>query len=107
MNKDLTITATTDGTLIISSKELSLSEMERRLIGKLAETPNRTVSRWSLFLAMYPKEEGRPLPKNVDMHIRRLRMKMEKVHPGASKYLHTRHGQGFILYLQSTPTDTS
>ncbi len=59
----------------------------------MATSPGRIFSREELLTEVWGSD-GRPHAKVVDMHIHRLRHKLE-MDPGRPKYIATVHGRGY------------
>jgi DNA-binding response OmpR family regulator len=79
----------------ISGKEVNLTAKEFDLLDLLSHTPNKVYSRKNLLNLVwgsdYPGDE-----RTVDVHIRRLREKIEP-NPGDPKYIHTKWGVGYYF----------
>lgn len=79
----------------ISGKEANLTAKEFDLLELLIHTPNKVYSRKNLLNLVwgsdYPGDE-----RTVDVHIRRLREKIEP-NPGDPKYIHTKWGVGYYF----------
>lgn len=79
----------------ISGKEVNLTAKEFDLLELLIHTPNKVYSRKDLLNLVwgsdYPGDE-----RTVDVHIRRLREKIEP-NPGDPKYIHTKWGVGYYF----------
>ena len=79
----------------ISGKEVNLTAKEFDLLELLTHTPNKVYSRKDLLNLVwgsdYPGDE-----RTVDVHIRRLREKIEP-NPGDPKYIHTKWGVGYYF----------
>ncbi|MDO4554712.1 MAG: response regulator transcription factor [Lachnospiraceae bacterium] len=79
----------------VSGKEVNLTAKEFDLLELLIHTPNKVYSRKDLLNLVwgsdYPGDE-----RTVDVHIRRLREKIEP-NPGDPKYIHTKWGVGYYF----------
>lgn len=74
---------------------IHLTENEKRLLVKLCENYGDIVSREDLNEAI-GVEEYHPLDRRIDVHISRLRNKLENV-SGKSKYIHVVRNNGYFL----------
>jgi len=75
---------------------LALTVAEFRLLAALARQPRRVFSRYDLLQAVQgPDVEG--IERTVDVHVMRLRKKMDEALPGASAYVATVYGVGYRL----------
>ena len=75
---------------------LPLTVAEFRLLAALARQPRRVFSRFELLQAVQgPDVDG--IERTVDVHVMRLRRKMEEAAPGASAYVATVYGVGYRL----------
>ncbi|MBQ4284309.1 MAG: response regulator transcription factor [Lachnospira sp.] len=83
--------------LFINDKEINLTAKEFELLEILAKNPNKVYSRDSLLNTVwgydYPGDA-----RTVDVHIRRLREKIEE-NPSEPKYVHTKWGLGYYYYV--------
>lgn len=81
--------------IYISGKEINLTAKEFDVLELLAKNPNRIYGREELLTIIwgkdYPGDE-----RTVDVHIRRLREKIEKS-PSDPKYVHTKWGVGYYF----------
>lgn len=81
--------------LFIDGKEIYLTAKEFDLLELLAFNPNKVYSRETLLNTVwgydYPGDA-----RTVDVHVRRLREKIEK-NPSEPKYVHTRWGVGYYF----------
>lgn len=79
----------------VAGKEVNLTAKEFDLLELLIHTPNKVYSRKDLLKLVwgsdYPGDE-----RTVDVHIRRLREKIEP-NPGDPKYIHTKWGVGYYF----------
>jgi DNA-binding response OmpR family regulator len=73
-----------------------LTATEFRLLSVLCLQPKRVFSRLELLQALQgPEAEG--LERTVDVHVMRMRKKMEEVIPGTADYVRTVYGVGYRL----------
>ncbi len=81
--------------LFINDTEVNLTAKEFDLLELLVMNPNKVYSRESLLNTVwgydYPGDA-----RTVDVHVRRLREKIE-VNPGEPKYVHTKWGVGYFF----------
>ena len=86
---------TEDRRLYIAGKEINLTSKEFDVLELLARNPNKVYSREKLLELVwgsdYPGDE-----RTVDVHIRRLREKIEP-NPSEPKYVHTKWGVGYFF----------
>ncbi len=82
-------------TVTRKGRPVPLSSTEFRLLAYLAERKGRVFSRDQLLDAAW-KDETYVEPRTVDVHIRRLREKIEE-DPSNPKYIKTRRGLGYYL----------
>ncbi len=79
----------------IAGKEINLTAKEFDVLELLAKNPNKVYSRLDLLDLIwgkdYPGDE-----RTVDVHIRRLREKIERM-PSDPKYVHTKWGVGYYF----------
>lgn len=81
--------------IYISGKEINLTAKEFDVLELLAKNPNKIYAREELLTIIW----GRDYPgdeRTVDVHIRRLREKIEKS-PSDPKYVHTKWGVGYYF----------
>ncbi|MBR1876286.1 MAG: response regulator transcription factor, partial [Lachnospiraceae bacterium] len=81
--------------IYISGKEISLTAKEFDVLELLIRHPDKVYSREDLLNLVW----GRDYPgdeRTVDVHIRRLREKIEQS-PGDPKYVHTKWGVGYYF----------
>ncbi len=76
-------------------RDLELSALEIRLLVYLAERPGKVFSRDMLLDCVW-KSEGYVEPRTVDVHIRRIREKIEDA-PANPKYIITKRGLGYFF----------
>lgn len=80
----------------IDSMPLALTVTEFRLLAALGRPPRRVHSRYELLEVIQgPDVEG--FERTVDVHVMRLRKKMEDARPGGSDYVRTVYGVGYRL----------
>ncbi len=85
--------------LFILGKEIRLTAKEFDLMELLVKTPNKVYPRETLLALVW----GRDYPgdvRTVDVHVRRLREKVEP-NPGEPKYIHTKWGVGYYYYCDN------
>jgi DNA-binding response OmpR family regulator len=78
----------------IEEKEINLTVKEFELLLLLTQNPNKVYSRAKLLLAIWGEKYPGDV-RTVDVHIRRLREKVEK-DPSEPKYVHTKWGVGYF-----------
>ena len=81
--------------LYISNKEINLTGKEYEVFELLASTPNKIYSRDELLRLVWGNDYLGDA-RTVDVHIRRLREKIES-NPGDPKYVHTKWGAGYYF----------
>lgn len=79
----------------IQGKEISLTAKEFEVLELLIQNPNKVYSRESLLKLVWGADYPGDV-RTVDVHIRRLREKIEK-NPGEPKYVHTKWGVGYYF----------
>lgn len=79
----------------ISNRQIKLSATEFKLLLYLAERPNKIYSRDRLLDAVWGNDVYVE-PRTVDVHIRRLRIKIEK-DPDNPEYIKTMRGVGYFI----------
>lgn len=84
-------------TVTVKDKPIKLSATEFKLLVYLAERPNKIYSRDHLLDAVWGNDIYVE-PRTVDVHIRRLRMKIEQ-EPEAPEYIKTMRGIGYFVEL--------
>ena len=83
--------------IIINGKEINLTAKEFDLLELLAFNPNKVYSRENLLTLVWGYESPDPGDvRTVDVHIRRLREKIEE-NPSEPKYVHTKWGVGYYF----------
>lgn len=83
-----------------NGKTVHLTTFEFDLLSKLLESANQTVSRNELLLACTGRE-WLPMDRSVDIHVGRLRAKIEK-NPRSPRIIKSVRGLGYILAAQVT-----
>ena len=83
--------------LFILNKEVNLTAKEFDLLELLVNNPNKVYSRENLLNLVWGYEYPGDV-RTVDVHVRRLREKIEK-NPSEPKYVHTKWGVGYYLSL--------
>lgn len=81
--------------VFISGKEINLTAKEFDVLELLAKNPNKVYSRENLLNLVWGYEYPGDV-RTVDVHIRRLREKIETV-PSDPKYVHTKWGIGYYF----------
>lgn len=84
-----------DGTVRRGDEEIHLTRTEFRILSELARVPGGIVSRESLLQSVWGYEHL-PDSKLVEMHIHRLRLKVEP-DPGRPRYILTARGRGYRM----------
>lgn len=80
----------------IDDKEVNLTAKEFELVYLLVSNPNKVYSREQLLKTIWgPSYPGDA--RNVDVHVRRLREKIEAT-PADPKYIHTKWGVGYYFH---------
>ena len=79
--------------LFILGKEINLTAKEFDLLELLVTNPNKVYSRENLLNIVWGYEYPGDV-RTVDVHVRRLREKIEK-NPSEPKYVHTKWGVGY------------
>ena len=82
--------------LYIQGKEINLTGREFELLELLVRNENKVYSREDLLHNVWGKE-GSGDVRTVDVHVRRLREKIE-TNPSEPKYVHTKWGVGYYYY---------
>lgn len=83
--------------VFISGKEINLTAKEFDVLELLVYNPNKVYSRESLLNIVWGYEYPGDV-RTVDVHIRRLREKIE-VNPSEPKYVHTKWGVGYYFQV--------
>ena len=81
--------------VFIAGKEINLTAKEFDVLELLAKNPNKVYSRENLLNLVWGYEYPGDV-RTVDVHIRRLREKIETV-PSDPKYVHTKWGIGYYF----------
>ena len=79
--------------LFIQGKEINLTAKEFDLMELFMKNPNKVYSRENLLNLVWGYEYPGDV-RTVDVHVRRLREKVEK-NPSEPKYVHTKWGVGY------------
>ena len=79
--------------LFIQGREVNLTAKEFDLLQLLVENPNKVYSRENLLNLVWGFEYPGDV-RTVDVHVRRLREKVEE-NPSDPKYVHTKWGVGY------------
>jgi DNA-binding response OmpR family regulator len=79
----------------IQGKEIGLTAKEFEVLELLMSNPNKVYGRESLLHTVWGKDYPGDV-RTVDVHIRRLREKIE-LNPGDPKYVHTKWGVGYYF----------
>lgn len=81
----------------IAGKEINLTTKEFDILELLVTNPNKVYSRETLLDLIWGFKSGGPADiRTVDVHVRRLREKIEPS-PGEPKYVHTKWGVGYYF----------
>ena len=80
----------------VMNKEVNLTAKEFDLLELLVNNPNKIYSRENLLNLVWGYEYPGDV-RTVDVHVRRLREKIEK-NPSEPKYVHTKWGVGYYYY---------
>lgn len=92
---DLTLD-TVSRRVIISGEEINLTAKEFDLLELLIYNPDRVYSREELLTIVWKSDYPGDV-RTVDVHVRRLREKIEKK-PGEPEYVHTKWGIGYYFH---------
>ena len=84
------------GTLYIDGRDADLTVIEFNLLEAMAKHPNKVFSRQDL-LKIVRGEVDKADARSIDVHIRRLREKIEE-NPSSPKYVHTKWGVGYYFH---------
>lgn len=84
--------------LFILGKEINLTAKEFDLMELLMKNPNKVYSRENLLNLVWGYEYPGDV-RTVDVHVRRLREKVEK-NPSEPKYVHTKWGVGYYYHSE-------
>jgi two-component system response regulator AdeR len=80
----------------LDDQELPLTATELRILAALARSPGRVHTRKELMESALPSARDRD-ERTIDVHMRNLRRKLERVRAGASGYVATAYGVGYRL----------
>ncbi len=80
--------------LSVSSRPVELTPHEYALLEALMSAPGRTFSRDELLSRLYPRGEAVVIERVVDVHIGKLRQKIE-TDPSKPRYIYTVRGMGY------------
>ena len=80
----------------IGDLEVSLTAKEFEMLELLMRNPNKVYSRENLLKLVWGSDYPGDV-RTVDVHIRRLREKIEK-NPSEPKYVHTKWGVGYYFF---------
>lgn len=83
-------------TLYIDGRDADLTVIEFNLLEAMAKHPNKVFSRQDL-LKIVKGEVDKADARSIDVHIRRLREKIEE-NPSSPKYVHTKWGVGYYFH---------
>ena len=83
-------------TLYINGRDADLTVIEFNLLEAMAKHPNKVFSRQDL-LKIVRGEVDKADARSIDVHIRRLREKIEE-NPSSPKYVHTKWGVGYYFH---------
>ena len=83
-------------TLYIDGRDADLTVIEFDLLEAMAKHPNKVFSRQDL-LKIVRGEVDKADARSIDVHIRRLREKIEE-NPSSPKYVHTKWGVGYYFH---------
>ena len=84
-------------TLYIDGRDADLTVIEFNLLEAMAKHPNKVFSRQDL-LKIVRGEVDKADARSIDVHIRRLREKIEE-NPSSPKYVHTKWGVGYYFHV--------
>jgi len=79
----------------VAGKEINLTAKEFEVLELLMQNPNKVYSRENLLQLIWGSDYPGDV-RTVDVHIRRLREKVEQT-PGEPKYVHTKWGVGYYF----------
>jgi len=80
--------------LSVAGGRVFLTPNEYALLEALMARPGKTFTRDELLEKLYPKGEAHVIDRVIDVHIGKLRQKIEK-NPGNPRYIITVHGIGY------------
>lgn len=84
--------------VFIAGKEINLTAKEFELLELMIKTPNKVYSREGLLKLVWGEDYPGDV-RTVDVHIRRLREKIEKS-PSEPRYVHTKWGVGYYFNVE-------
>jgi two-component system phosphate regulon response regulator PhoB len=87
----------------VLGRQVDLSTLEFKLLYYLASHPRHVFNRDRLLDEVWGRDRF-VTPRTVDVHIRRLREKIEVI-PHQPKFLHTIRGSGYRFLAEPTGTD--
>jgi DNA-binding response OmpR family regulator len=80
--------------LRVSAREVALTPHEYALLEALMAAPGRTYTRDELLERLYPRGEALVIDRVVDVHVGKLRQKIE-MNPSEPRYILTVRGIGY------------
>ena len=80
--------------LSVAGRQVFLTPNEYALLAALMARPGKTFTRDELLARLYPKGEAHVVDRVIDVHIGKLRQKIEK-EPGNPRHIITVHGIGY------------
>jgi DNA-binding response OmpR family regulator len=87
--------------LKVRGRRVALTPREFALLEALMDSPGRTFTRDELLGRLYPRGEAVVIERVVDVHVGKLRQKIER-DPGAPRYILTTRGVGY-RFADETP----
>ncbi len=91
-------------TVTLAGTPVFLTLHEFRLLQALMARPGKVFTRDELIAVLYPREEATVVDRVVDVHIGKLRQKIEK-DPAAPRYILTVRGIGYRLAEKDEPAE--
>lgn len=88
--------------LTVSGRATDLTPREYALLKALISAPGRVFTRSELLLHLYPDDDAVVIERVVDVHIGKLRQKIEPV-PSRPRYILTAHGVGYRFADDESP----
>lgn len=87
--------------VLIDGKEVNLTAKEFDILEFLASNPGKVYSREQLLTKLWGPKSGHEVgeARNVDVHVRRLREKIES-NPGETMFVHTKWGVGYYFRVK-------
>ena len=85
----------------VAGSQVFLTPNEYALLEALMARPGKTFTRDELLERLYPKGEAHVIERVIDVHIGKLRQKIEK-DPGNPLHIITVHGIGYQFAEEST-----